>query len=402
MSEHSHGAEIAALRSEVAELRAELAAAKAEWNKSVNREVPEPSAASVEEPQSNEEGNMLSPWRSVMSAADEEGDILSHLLRPESPLRDWVVGEEIDRLLQEAERGSERTTGSAAAGAPLESFCDMVIPGSALAVSLGDPATEAATGSVGGDDDPRAAHGRPLHAVSGEPLIAAGSDRMTPGSALAVGLSSRGAAGDATGSVGGGDDPRAAPGRPLHLVLGDSIARDAPWRSDILCLARSGNNWRRQAERLERDLAQWRDVEITEDRPKGTVLLWLGSNDVYVRKGECVTNPISTVKEVLRNLEDESVVVVGPLPRGWCDRGRRWGGTKAYWLERAFKYGLPSRCPLYKPGHRLTHMMHKQRVVGDGTQRNGRIIPWFRDGTHLTSEGYWKISDLLPRGFLKI
>ena len=140
---------------------------------------------------------------------------------------------------------------------------------------------------------------------------------------------------------------------------------------------------------------------MTEGRPKGTVLLWLGSNDVYPRKGERVTNPINTVKEVMKKLEGESVIVVAPLPRG-CDTERRWDSTLAYWLERTFKYGLPSRCPLYKPGHRLTHMMRRQRVVGEGTERDGRIIPWFRrDGTHLTSEGYRKISDLMPRSFLK-
>ena len=73
----------------------------------------------------------------------------------------------------------------------------------------------------------------------------------------------------------------------------------------------------------------------------------------------------------------------------------------AYWLERTLKHTLPSRCPLYKPGHRLTHMLRKQRVVGDGTERDGRIVPWFRpDGIHLTPEGYFKIRDLLPQGFL--
>ena len=351
--------EVTALRAEVAELRAELAAAKAAWT------ARDSSAAPSDVPQ---------------SGGDDEEDILQHLLRPESPLPDWMSGDDIDRLLLETEGPPKENIWSAEG-----SLCGMVIPGSPLTVSFRvQTAAGDATGSVGGADD----------------LEAAPVCMFAPGAAAA-------AAAEEPGSVDGGDDPGVASGRPLPLVLGDSIARDAPWREEVLCLAEGGNNWARQLKNLTRDLGRWDDTAKEEDRPKGTILLWLGSNDVYPRRGQRMTTPTATVHEVLGSLlrdPAQDVIVIGPLPRG-RDRGDPWQQTKACWLERNLKrtVGEYDRCQFFKPGHRLTHSMSKVgRVVGEGAQIGGRFVPWFQtDRVHITPEGYNKIRNLLPQVFLK-
>ena len=81
-AERGHSAEVAALRSEVALLIAELPAAKAEWTAS--SAMPGSSGAADGAPR--------------LGGTDDE-DLLEHLLRPESPLQDWVAVDEIERLL---------------------------------------------------------------------------------------------------------------------------------------------------------------------------------------------------------------------------------------------------------------------------------------------------------------
>ena len=345
MADHGLSAELTALRGEVAELRAELAEAKAEWTRATTSG---PSSAS---------GSVLGP----QSAADQEEDILEHLLRPESPLNDWVRGDEIDRLLQEMEHGTGETTGGAVGGALMESIYSMAIPGSALVAGHdGRAAAEHEPEAVDGGDVPEAAPDRPARPVPG-----AAPDRASVPAAAAA------AVGDGRGAVDGGDVPGAAPGRParqLHLVLGDSIARDAPWRCDVIVnLARGGNTWRRQADRLDEDLACWKAKAVAEGRPRGSVVMWIGSNDVYAREGGGGVIPFKIFKIVRAVLEklraDHHLLIIGPLPRGY-DRGCRWELTRAYWLERSYKQILPHDCPFYRPGHRLTHMLRRRRGRG--------------------------------------
>ena len=76
--------------------------------------------------------------------------------------------------------------------------------------------------------------------------------------------------------------------RPLPLVLGDSIARDAPWREEVLCLAEGGNHWARQLKNLTRDLGRWDDTEEDEDREKRTRTgslswSWSGARPLFCR-----------------------------------------------------------------------------------------------------------------------
>ena len=61
---------------------------------------------------------------------------------------------------------------------------------------------------------------------------------------------------------------------------------------------------------------------------------------------------------------------------------------------------MPHSARFCKPGHRLTHMLKRQRVVRDGTRRdNGELEPWFyADKVHITPAAYRKIPRSSPDG----
>ena len=293
----------------------------------------------------------------------------------------------MDRLLSL----TVRIPGADAGGVDAERFCETI---RVLEASLGEAS----------DPDPQGELKAGAQAGVGRESVDGGD-----GSGATQGKPEDGAeAGVAVGSVGRDDDSTATRGVPsaggkLHLLIGDSIARNAPWVRDVLNRARGGNTGRRQLDQLQRDMAYWRERLAVEGKHKGSAIMWLGSNEAYPRgrQGD-LTSSINTLKKVMELLKEEELIVIGPLPRGH-ERGLRWEATRAYWLERAMKHSVPSTARLYKPGHRLTHTMKRQRVVGDGTRReNGKLEPWFHaNNVHVTPTAYRKIQDLLPTEFLR-
>ena len=75
---------------------------------------------------------------------------------------------------------------------------------------------------------------------------------------------------------------------PLHAVLGDSIARDAKFRSrfshhDFMQLGTGGATWRSTELKLADHLQAWRQEATARSRRLGTAVVWHSGNDVYHR-----------------------------------------------------------------------------------------------------------------------
>ena len=188
----------------------------------------------------------------------------------------------------------------------------------------------------------------------------------------------------------------------LHLVLGDSIARDANWSSRFqgdafLNAARGGATWRSVRRHLSIDLAKWNAAVVRQGRRHGRVVLWLTGNDLYCRR----TGQASWDQELLQSLSKAAeelvaalpkALVLGPLPRlGGEAGGAKWETTAAFHLERRLLHCLPTSARFVPMGRHLT------------IRRRGRqecpvaCKPWFHaDGVHLTKIGYQKLSDFLP------
>ena len=93
----------------------------------------------------------------------------------------------------------------------------------------------------------------------------------------------------APGPSGGGLQWRAGPdggrgpeGR-LHHLLGDSIARDSPLvdMPNILDMTEGGNTVYKQTGWMRAGIRRWQQHAFNCDVPTGTIVVWLGSNDVY-------------------------------------------------------------------------------------------------------------------------
>ena len=190
----------------------------------------------------------------------------------------------------------------------------------------------------------------------------------------------------------------------LHLLLGDSIARDAGLRSrlpreEIMNLASSGATWAKVNSDLKKNLARWREAAETRGRRRGTVILWLTGNDVYGKDSHLssfdddrLASIADTALEVIAKLRGEEVLVLGPLPRLSGEAmGIRWVRAAAYHLERRLLHSLPPSVRLVPLGRQLTRRSQNRHSV-----TNDCAI-WFRwDRTHLNRAGYAKVSDALP------
>ena len=201
----------------------------------------------------------------------------------------------------------------------------------------------------------------------------------------------------------------AEPGR-LHLLLGDSIARDSGMRTtniadDLFNLARSSETWSRTRRHLPGNLDAWRTAASAFGMELGAVVVWLTGNDVYGRRrglpGRKDDATLNKIKEearlVVRDIKrvTEEVVILGPLPRLANDLyGATYGSTAAFHMERAllktdYREGGVEVVPM---GRALCKKISHQRAG---------ICPgcavWFRrDRVHLSRAGYDKVGARLP------
>ena len=194
------------------------------------------------------------------------------------------------------------------------------------------------------------------------------------------------------------------PGR-LHLICGDSIARDAPIVSradpdDILSLAEGGQTWRRLLDSASEHVRTWMAAASEHRMDVGNAAIWLTGNDVYPRRAAV---PVSrNLRELCEALADaitgtvsalhvvaETVMVLGPLPRR-VDVGKPWEQTPAYHLERRVLRCIADMdgvC-LLPLGRRFCTRKRSRHVVQDDFFRG--------DGVHLSGNGYARLLPDFP------
>ena len=196
----------------------------------------------------------------------------------------------------------------------------------------------------------------------------------------------------------------------LHLLLGDSVARDAGFEvaAEDLLLRRAvgGLTWERLASQLDADLRTWWDAVDCFGCLPGTIIVWLSGNDVYEREVPATTptspSPLFQRKldyaarcavDVLLRLQEtgKEVVVLGPLPRPRHDLGGRWEGSPAFHLERRLRTVAPAGVKIMNLGRQLTKSKKKRNLVSTD------VLPYFRnDRLHLSLAGYQRLAPHLP------
>ena len=205
-----------------------------------------------------------------------------------------------------------------------------------------------------------------------------------------------------------GHDERQLP--RLHLIVGDSVARDAPyrasaWEDSVLNLSKNSATWRMLSKRIHGDLKSWSTVAAASGKARGTLIMWLSGNDAYsqlsglANKDRAHLRKVQDeVREVLGKIREagytEEVVVLGPIPRPAADLMEgTWESTGAYHLERALlKMRLGDGVTLVKLGRALTIKISKKRS-GIGY----KCLPWYKqDQVHLSAGGYRKLAPKLP------
>ena len=196
----------------------------------------------------------------------------------------------------------------------------------------------------------------------------------------------------------------------LHLLVGDSVARDAPYRASaepdgVLNLSRSSATWNKLSKRIHDDLESWSTAAAASGRARGAIIIWLSGNDAYSKlSGLANKDPAhlrkvqDEVRDVLRKIREagftEEVVILGPLPRPAADLMEgTWESTGAYHLERALlKLRLDDGVTLVKLGRALTIKISKKRS-GIGY----KCLPWYKhDQVYLSAGGYRKLAPKLP------
>ena len=188
----------------------------------------------------------------------------------------------------------------------------------------------------------------------------------------------------------------------LHVVLGDSVARDCGLHSvrqedRVLNLGEGGATWATLQEDFMGKVATWRQDAEREGRRLGTAVIWLSGNDIYSR----VTGLPSVSEDILWRMQEnameitgtllgvaESVVVFGPIARPVSEvMPVQWEETAAFRAERRLLQFLPRDVKLVPLGRQLTKKMRRRHYcVSD-------CLQWYRpDGVHLNPEGYSKVA----------
>lgn len=199
-------------------------------------------------------------------------------------------------------------------------------------------------------------------------------------------------------------------GAALHVLIGDSIARDAPFQvrrpDQLLKLTVGGMTWARLP--VERYIHQWREAASARGLRVGVAVVFLSGNDVYARRRGAADLPTDAHWDILRGTvcrcvtalaaAAERVILLGPLPRFVKDAGKPWERTAAYHLERHIGYwirdmGAPNVSQV-ELGRRLTHRVKKRHVVNNSKEFQS-------DGLHISTHGYKKISAKVPEWLLQ-
>ena len=214
------------------------------------------------------------------------------------------------------------------------------------------------------------------------------------------------------------------PGR-LHLLLGDSVARDSGLKvadvaDDILRRARGGATWSSTLRRLPEDLAAWKSATSAFGLNLGLAVVWLSGNDIYSRltglpqkDRDHLAEIKGVARRVVRDLSQVGHVAEGgvlqegghvtggggssdsgPLPRLAGElSGATWGSSAAFHLERALlKTDFGESVKVVPMGRALTKKIsHKRSGICPGN------AVWYRrDGVHLSKAGYAKVASKLP------
>lgn len=193
-------------------------------------------------------------------------------------------------------------------------------------------------------------------------------------------------------------------GPRLHLLLGDSVARDG-WlesrlpRDRFLHRARSSETWESLEEDLTELLDDWRREARRQGRQLGNVVIWNTGNDVYRKSTgrpnsteevlQAVAGKAIDVVQQLQGAGAERIVVLGPLAR-WEGEltGTEWQQTAAFHLERRLANRLPGFVQLVKLGRQLTRKQYGRQAITLGCRQ------WYQqDGVHISPAGYAKLAD---------
>lgn len=203
-------------------------------------------------------------------------------------------------------------------------------------------------------------------------------------------------------------DPGAAPWfrrqQPrLHLLLGDSIARDCGLETRLtgdafLRRAHGGATWRSLSRNLQSVLEEWDRVAADQGRRLGAAVIWSTGNDVYSKltglgniSEEVLAEVSSIANDVVTRLLEvaEDVLVLGPLPRLSGEAmGTRWEQTAAFHLERRLHHQLPKDVRLIRLGRQLT-----RKASGRYCCIKKCDVWYQKDGVHMSAAGYRKLAD---------
>ena len=190
---------------------------------------------------------------------------------------------------------------------------------------------------------------------------------------------------------------------PLHLLLGDSVARDAGVRSRFnkdafLQRAYGGATWTSLSCDVSEIIREWSQEATSRGRRLGSAVLWLTGNDVYQRRSGMASFPEDRLAEIAGQAGEvcralaksaDKIFVLGPLPRLSGEvTGTRWEQTAAFHLERRLHHQLPKGVYFVRWGRQLMKKNLGRYSCVPGCQR------WYQeDGTHLTGAGYSKLAD---------
>ena len=190
----------------------------------------------------------------------------------------------------------------------------------------------------------------------------------------------------------------------IHLLLGDSIARDAPVCVSppdlLLRLEKGGHTWARLVDIIDENIDMWRRAASDYNRPLGRAMVWMTGNDVYPRHGSRVTG--LDIEQLRRNATDvvralravaQEVVILGPLPRFKFDINKTWTQTPAFHAERCLKHSFcdDAGVSVENLGRALTTTRGKCKALAPSVGSN-----FASDGIHLSDRGYEKVLNKIP------
>ncbi|KAF0297727.1 hypothetical protein FJT64_004844 [Amphibalanus amphitrite] len=199
-----------------------------------------------------------------------------------------------------------------------------------------------------------------------------------------------------TGAPAAEQDPR-----PCHLLIGDSIARDASLVAVdgvILNLANGGATFRKLAETTAaKKVTQWQEFCRVNGHRRGTIVIWCGGNDAYSDGGLRKED----VARTLAACGDEEILLICPTPRlrgHRCDPdGINWRTTKAYFADATIA-AAAGEAPNER---RVSVLRHMGRLFCVGSKQTfGKRADLFaKDGIHLSAAGYRRLADRISANF---